>query len=168
MSKINWKVRVQKKSFWMAIVSAVAIFVNSLAQAFGLDYSTQVQSAVDGATGLLAVLAGIGVIDDMTTKGIGDSGIAQTYTKPRDSKDPNQFVKWESESDKKEAEYPHAITPQEYDTTQPFSDDKDEVEPDYSTGGGSIEDVPESELDKSTGKQIVEESDVNEDTSSNK
>lgn len=165
MSKINWKVRVQKKSFWMAIVSAVAIFVNSLAQAFGLDYSTQVQSAVDGATGLLAVLAGIGVIDDMTTKGIGDSGIAQTYTKPRDSKDPNQFVKWESESDKKEAEYPHSIKPQEYDTSQPFSDDKDEVEPDYSTGGGSPNDVSKENLDLSEGKQIVEESDTNENTS---
>lgn len=168
MNKINWKVRAKKKSFWMAIISAVAIFVNSVAQSFGLDYSTQVQSVVDGATGLLAVLAGIGVIDDMTTKGIGDSGIAQTYTKPRDSKDPKQFVKWESESDKKEVEYPHSITPQEYDTSQPFSDDKDEVVPDYSTGGGYIEDVPESELDKSTEKQIVEESDVNENTSSNK
>lgn len=168
MSKVNWKVRVQKKSFWMAIVSSLAIFVNSVAQAFGLDYSTQVQSAVDGATGLLAILAGIGVIDDMTTKGISDSGIVQTYTKPRDSKDPKQFVKWESESDKKEVEYASAITPQEYDTSQPFSDDKDEVVPDYSTGGGSIEDVPESELDKSKGKQIVEESDVNEDTGSNK
>lgn len=168
MSKINWKVRVQKKSFWMAIVSALAIFVNSVAQAFGLDYSTQVQSAVDGVTGLLAVLAGIGVIDDMTTKGISDSGIAQTYTKPRDSKDPKQFVKWEDKKEDKEVEYPNAIELEEYDTSQPFSDDSDEVVPDYSTGGGSIDDVPESELDKSTGKQIVEESDVNEDTSSNK
>lgn len=164
MSKVNWKVRVQKKSFWMAIVSALAIFVNSVAQAFGLDYSTQVQSAIDGATGLLAVLAGIGVIDDMTTKGISDSGIARTYTKPRDSKDPNQAVNWEGKSDKKETEYANAIELEEYDTSQPFSDDADEVVPDYSTGGGSIDDVPESELDKSTGKQIVEESDVNEDT----
>lgn len=164
MSKINWKVRIQKKSFWMAIVSSLAIFVNSVAQAFGLDYSTQVQSAVDGVTGLLAVLAGIGVIDDMTTKGISDSEIAQTYTKPRDSKDPNQAVNWEGKSEKKETEYANAIIPQEYNTSQPFSDDTDEVVPDYSTGGGSIDDVPESELDKSTGKQIVEESDVNEDT----
>ena len=156
MSKINWKVRIQKKSFWMAIVSALAIFVNSVAQAFGLDYSTQVQGVVDGATGLLAVLASIGIIDDMTTKGIGDSEIAQSYTKPRNSKDPKQSVKWESESDKKEAEYPHAITPQEYDTTQPFSDDKDEVEPDYSTGGGSLDDVSEEEKDNSSDKALVE------------
>lgn len=159
MSKINWKVRAKKKSFWMAIVSSIAIFVNSLAQAFGLDYSTQVQSAVDGVTGLLAVLAGIGVIDDMTTKGISDSGIAQTYTKPRDSKDPKQFVKWE-ENDKIEiAPEKQERQAEEYDTSEPFTDDGDEVEFDvsdyeyedigvYGKSGMHDEEINEKEVDK--------------------
>ena len=68
----------------------------------------------------------------MTTKGIGDSEIAQTYSKPRNSKDPEQYVDWMKnnatditpERQEKEAE--------EYDTSKPFTDDSDEVEFDVS------------------------------------
>lgn len=132
MSNINWKVRVKKKSFWVAIVSAVALFINNIANAFGLDYSTQVQTGVDIVSAILTLLAGLGIITDMTTKGIGDSEIAQTYDKPRDSKDPEQYINWEEnnatditpERQEKEAE--------KYDTNEPFTDDSDEVEFDVS------------------------------------
>lgn len=132
MSKINWKVRAKKKSFWVAIVSAVALFINNITGAFGLDYSAQVQTGVDIVSAILTLLAGLGIVTDMTTKGIGDSEIAQTYSKPRNSKDPEQYVDWMEnnatditpERQEKEAE--------EYDTSKPFTDDSDEVEFDVS------------------------------------
>lgn len=132
MSKINWKVRAKKKSFWVAIVSAVALFINNITGAFGLDYSAQVQTGVDIVSTILTLLAGLGIVTDMTTKGIGDSEIAQTYSKPRNSKDPEQYVDWMEnnatditpERQEKEAE--------EYDTSKPFTDDSDEVEFDVS------------------------------------
>ena len=132
MSKINWKVRAKKKSFWVAIVSAVALFINNITGAFGLDYSAQVQTGVDIVSTILTLLAGLGIVTDMTTKGIGDSEIAQTYSKPRNSKNPEQYVDWMKnnatditpERQEKEAE--------EYDTSKPFTDDSDEVEFDVS------------------------------------
>ena len=159
MSKINWKVRAKKKSFWVAIVSAVALFINNITGAFGLDYSAQVQTGVDIVSAILTLLAGLGIITDMTTKGIGDSEIAQTYDKPRDSKDPEQYINWEEnnatditpERQEKEAE--------KYDTNEPFTDDSDEVEFDVSEyehedigvhgkSGMHDEEINEKEVDK--------------------
>jgi len=84
MKNINWKVRFKKKSFWVAIVSAIILFINNITQALGLNYTEQLEQFSDGINGLLAVLVTFGVINDPTTKGMKDSGIAQTYSKPRD------------------------------------------------------------------------------------
>ena len=84
MKSINWKIRFKKKSFWVAIVSAIVLFVNNITQALGLNYTEQLEQFSDGINGLLAVLVTFGVINDPTTKGMKDSGIAQTYSKPRD------------------------------------------------------------------------------------
>ena len=120
MKKINWQVRLKKKSFWVAIVSAVALFINNITGAFGLDYSASIEQGVSIVTSLLTLLAGLGIIIDPTTKGIKDSEKATEYTKPRDDKDPNQYLQWESEG--------NTFTPTEYDTREEFSDDSDEVE----------------------------------------
>lgn len=44
------------------------------------------------------LLAGLGIITDPTTKGVADTGIAQTYQKPRDSSNPEEYVNWESQN----------------------------------------------------------------------
>ena len=126
MKGINWKVRFKKKSFWVAIVSAIILFVNNITQALGLNYTEQLEQISDGVNGLLAVLVTFGVIQDPTTKGLKDSGITQTYTKPRDENiDPVEYQKVVSDDaitpERKE------LTPQEFDTSQPFTDDSDEV-----------------------------------------
>lgn len=126
MKGINWKVRFKKKSFWVAIVSAIILFVNNITQALGLNYTEQLEQFSDGVNGLLTVLVTFGVIQDHTTKGLKDSGIAQTYTKPRDENiDPVEYQKVVSDDaitpERKE------LTPQEFDTSQPFTDDSDEV-----------------------------------------
>src|SRR5699024_10462389 len=90
--KINWKVRIKQKSFWVAIVSAIILFINNVTQALGLNYTEQLEQFSDGINGLLAVLVTFGVINDPTTKGMKDSGIAQTYSKPRDENiDPVEY-----------------------------------------------------------------------------
>ena len=92
MKNINWKVRFKKKSFWVAIVSAIVLFINNITQALGLNYTEQLEQFSDGINGLLAVLVTFGVINDPTTKGMKDSGIAQTYSKPRDENvDPVEY-----------------------------------------------------------------------------
>ena len=94
MKNINWKVRFKKKSFWVAIVSAIVLFINNITQALGLNYTEQLEQFSDGINGLLAVLVTFGVINDPTTKGMKDSGIAQTYSKPRDENvDPVEYQK---------------------------------------------------------------------------
>ena len=94
MKSINWKVRFKKKSFWVAIISAIALFINNITQAVGLDYSSQVEQGVSILTSILTVLAGIGVVIDPTTAKLGDTGIAQTYSKPRDENiDPVEYQK---------------------------------------------------------------------------
>ena len=158
MSKINWKVRAKKKSFWVAIVSAVALFINNITGAFGLDYSAQVQTGVDIVSTILTLLAGLGIVTDMTTKGIGDSEIAQTYSKPRNSKDPEQYVDW-MKNESKETPEKKNFELEEFDTSKLFTDDKDEVDFDVSEyehedigvhgkSGMHDEEINEQEVDK--------------------
>lgn len=158
MSKINWKVRAKKKSFWVAIVSAVALFINNITGAFGLDYSAQVQTGVDIVSAILTLLAGLGIVTDMTTKGIGDSEIAQTYSKPRNSKDPEQYVDW-MKNESKETPEKKNFELEEFDISKPFTDDKDEVDFDVSEyehedigvhgkSGMHDEGIKEQEVDK--------------------
>lgn len=92
---INLSTRTKSKTFWVAIISAVAVFANQITGAFGLDYSAQIEQGVNIIGSILTLLAGLGIIVDNNTKGLKDSDIVQTdYTKPRDSKDPNEFVQW--------------------------------------------------------------------------
>lgn len=130
MKNINWKIRFKKKSFWVAIVSAIVLFINNITQAIGIDYTGQLEQFSDGINGLLAVLVTFGVINDPTTKGMKDSGIAKTYSKPRDENEwpveyqNNKHDVSENEDIKQQI---GIMKPQEYDTSQPFTDDTDEV-----------------------------------------
>lgn len=127
MKSINWKVRFKNKTFWVAILSAVILFINNVTQAIGVDYTGQLEQFSNGVNGLLAVLVAFGVIQDPTTKGIKDSSIVQTYTKPRDeNENPVEYQKVVSDDaitpERKE------LTPQEFDTSEPLTDDSDEVD----------------------------------------
>ena len=150
MKKINWQVRLKKKSFWVAIVSAVALFINNITGAFGLDYSASIEQGVSIVTSLLTLLAGLGIIVDPTTKGVKDSEKANEYTKPRDDKDPNQYLQWESEG--------NTFTPTEFDTREEFSDDSDEVEFHQTLlDGGEHPDLVTVEEDEETPEEDTDE-----------
>ena len=48
-SKINWGNRFKNKTVLLSLVAAVALFANQITQAFGLDYSAQVEQVVNVA-----------------------------------------------------------------------------------------------------------------------
>ncbi|RUL56917.1 MULTISPECIES: phage holin [Lysinibacillus] len=81
--KINWKVRLRHRQFWIALVSALALLANQVAAIFGVDVtiiSSQIQQTLET---VLMILALLGVIIDPTTSGMKDSNQALTYKKPR-------------------------------------------------------------------------------------
>ncbi|XWX29807.1 holin [Staphylococcus phage PG-2021_10] len=121
---INLSTRTKSKTFWVAIISAVALFANQITGAFGLDYSAQIEQGVNIVGSILTLLAGLGIIVDNNTKGLKDSDIVQTdYTKPRDSKDPNEFVQWQAN-----ANTASTFELDNYENNaEPDTDDSDEV-----------------------------------------
>ncbi|CAC5442975.1 Phage holin [Staphylococcus aureus] len=73
---INWKIRMKQKSFWVAILSAIFLFAQNIAQVY-------TEQLTDGLNAILGFLVLTGVIQDPTTKGIGDSHQALEYEEPR-------------------------------------------------------------------------------------
>ena len=82
---INWKVRLKNRSFWIAIIPALALVAQCVASIFGytLDLGEQVNKWIALANSVFAVLTIIGVVNDPTTAGIADSAQAMTYETPK-------------------------------------------------------------------------------------
>lgn len=94
--KINWKLRLKNKATLTALVGALVVFANSVANAFGFDI-TDIVGNIEGIVGtIISLLVLMGVVVDPTSKGVSDSGIAQTYHNPRNSKNEDEQVDWES------------------------------------------------------------------------
>lgn len=133
---INWSTRAKSKTFWVAIVSAVAVLANQVTGALGVDYSTQIEQGVNIAGSFLTFLAIIGVVADNNTKGIKDSEIVRTdYIQPRDSNNPNHYIQWQDQSNSEKQEQLNQLgimEPKEFDTSEPFTDDSEDVEWDVS------------------------------------
>ena len=82
--KINWKVRVKSKIFWVSLISALLLFAQSCLNVFGVEIEVvnlneSLNLVINSIFTLLAVL---GVVTDPTTKGISDSQRALSYTQP--------------------------------------------------------------------------------------
>ena len=73
---INWRLRFQNKATLLAIASTVIL----LAQQLGLKLPDNIADVVNTFLTLLVLL---GVINDPTTVGVGDSAEALTYTEPK-------------------------------------------------------------------------------------
>lgn len=82
---INWKVRIRNKTFWLALIPAVLLLMQSVAAAAG--YALQLGDLGDKllaiVNNLFALLAILGIVNDPTTAGIADSENAMTYETPR-------------------------------------------------------------------------------------
>lgn len=83
---INWKVRATNKTFWLALVPAFLLLIQAVAQVFNisLDFTNLNKDLLGVVNTLFTVLAIVGVVADPTTKGLGDSTQALTYSKPKE------------------------------------------------------------------------------------
>ena len=86
--KINWKVRIKNKVFWLALIPALLLLAQVVAAVFG--YELHIEAIGDKLTAvinaLFAVLAILGVVTDPTTAGVSDSKQAMEYDKPKRDK----------------------------------------------------------------------------------
>ena len=84
--KINWKVRLKNKAFWLAVIPALLLVVQAAASLFGYDWDFVVLNQQIAAiiNAVFAVLTILGVVVDPTTAGITDSNRAMGYDKPKE------------------------------------------------------------------------------------
>ena len=84
MNRINWKVRIANKTFWLSLIPAALLLVQVVASVFGftLDLGELGNKLLEVVNALFAVLAILGVVNDPTTAGVADSQRAMTYTEP--------------------------------------------------------------------------------------
>lgn len=83
--QINWKVRIANKDFWMAMIPAVLLLIQAIGAPLGLvlDFGELGNQLLAIVNAVFAVLAILGIVNDPTTNGIGDSKQAMTYEKPK-------------------------------------------------------------------------------------
>ena len=83
--KINWKVRLKNKNFWITLIPTVLLLVQPILALLGVEIDlgeigNALLAIVDGVFVLLALL---GIVTDPTTNGISDSEQAMTYDRPK-------------------------------------------------------------------------------------
>ncbi len=82
---INWKVRFKNRNFWLALVPALLLLLQSGAALAGVELELgalqgRLLDFVNAAFGLLAIL---GIVNDPTTQGLTDSPRALSYREPQ-------------------------------------------------------------------------------------
>ena len=82
---INWKVRIKSKTFWLALVPAIILLVQTVAAGFGysLDFQALEGHLIEVVNAVFLLLTILGIVVDPTTAGVSDSALAMTYEKPR-------------------------------------------------------------------------------------
>lgn len=82
---INWKVRIKNKNFWLSLIPAILLLIQTIAAPFGYKWDFVVLNQQFAAiiNALFGVLAILGVVTDPTTSGVSDSKQALSYEKPK-------------------------------------------------------------------------------------
>lgn len=83
--KINWLVRIKNKAFWLALIPALLLLVQTVTATFGLilDLGEIGDKLLAVVNAVFAVLTILGVVVDPTTDGMSDSSQALTYEEPK-------------------------------------------------------------------------------------
>ena len=82
--KINWKVRMQHKQFWVSLIALLIVLANQIAGIFNVDIKIYSEQVTGISETILMILALMGIIVDPTTNGVSDSMRAMRYEKPKD------------------------------------------------------------------------------------
>ena len=77
MNKINWRVRLRNKTFWLTLVPLLVL----LTQQLGLNWVPENWESI--FTTVMTILTVVGIINDPTTAGIKDSEHALAYYEPK-------------------------------------------------------------------------------------
>lgn len=82
---INWKVRLQNKTWLLAMLAAIVAFVYQVLALLGIVPAVS-QDQVTQLVGLVInILVALGIVVDPTTTGVTDSQQAMTYDRPKAS-----------------------------------------------------------------------------------
>lgn len=76
--RINWKVRLRNKTFWLTLVPSLVL----LTQQLGLNWVPENWESIFST--VMAILTVVGIINDPTTAGITDSEQALNYVVPKE------------------------------------------------------------------------------------
>lgn len=81
---INWKVRILNKTFWLTLVPALALLLQTFLSVFGvkIELGETINKLLVFINALFGVLVIVGIVNDPTTNGISDSSRAMTYERP--------------------------------------------------------------------------------------
>lgn len=75
MDKINWKVRLQSKEFWMAVIAFIILVAQYVCNWYGLEFD------IPGLNEILSAILGLfvllGIVVDPTTPKTTDSQVSQ-------------------------------------------------------------------------------------------
>ena len=84
MNKINWKVRILNKTFWLTLVPALALLLQTFLAVFNvrLELGETIDKLLVFINALFAVLMIVGIVNDPTTAGLTDSARALGYHEP--------------------------------------------------------------------------------------
>ena len=82
--KINWKVRLQHKQFWVSLISLLIVLANQIAGIFGFDITVYNDQVTAISETLLSILGLLGIIIDPTTTGVSDSAQVLNYDEPKE------------------------------------------------------------------------------------
>lgn len=75
MDKINWKVRLQSKEFWMAVIAFVILVAQYVCKWYGLEFDIPGLNEI--LSSLLGLLILLGIVVDPTTPKTTDSQVSQ-------------------------------------------------------------------------------------------
>ena len=84
MDKINWKVRIKNKNFWLALVPALALLLQTFLAVFGvkIELGETIDKLLVFINALFGVFIIVGIVNDPTTAGLTDSSRALEYHEP--------------------------------------------------------------------------------------
>lgn len=129
----NFKVRAKNPLFWVANIVAVLVYIGGYLGIKGTDVTSwdKLFSIIGDVVAnpyliVMIIVTFVTTAISYTDKGLKDTGIVQTYTKPRDENiDPLEFQSKANED--AELVKIGAQPPEEFDTSQPFTDDSEDV-----------------------------------------
>lgn len=83
--KINWKVRIKNKTFWVCMIPALLLLIRQICAFFGvtIDVSGTEAQLVGIVETVFVILALLGIVTDPTTAGVSDSDLAMCYNEPK-------------------------------------------------------------------------------------